>query len=99
MEEENKSFLTVVSEEKCLLCEGILKRTENVQAFNEKNWGTLQKLALIWKSLHLKEDDAHFPYKKVYDKIQNQRSFGKVILIFVILIILKLLFLSTLIFL
>ena len=97
MEEENKSFLTVVSEEKCLLCEGILKRTENVQAFNGKNWGTLQKLALIW--LPLKEDDAHIPYKKVYDKIQNQRSFGKVILIFVILIILKLLFLSTQIFL
>ncbi len=77
--DKSSSFLALNSdgEEKCLLCECILKKKDKISLFKDDGWLNVQEQAKRWSTINIDNDDSKYPFTKVYERINNVGAFGK----------------------
>ncbi len=77
--DKSSSFLALNSdgEEKCLLCECILKKKDKISLFKYDRWLNVQEQAKRWSTINIDNDDSKYPFTKVYERINNVGAFGK----------------------
>eukprot|EP00794_Sanderia_malayensis_P019707 gene19707-21653_t len=77
--DKSSSFLALNpdGEEKCLLCECILKKKEKASLFKDEGWLNVQEQAKRWSKINVDSGDSKYPFTKVYERINNNSAFGK----------------------